>query len=195
MPLALLLCLLALAGGAGEAAAKGVSLYAIGGELFFLGGNQEKAENAPVFGGRMEYNFSYEDIMSVGLSYLYSKAGIQNTETLPYNSFLEQHFCYLSYRFGRNWRWVSLGSYVGVGAVVKNYTDVPMAEDGRVVLKQGTNAEYAMHLSLFASFRPTAWLSIGPDFSYMMTSDMDKWIFGGTSSYYFLVGGHLGVHF
>jgi len=194
-PLTVLVCLLAGAGGARDAAAKGVNLYAVGGELFFLGGNQEKVENAPAAGGRVEYNFARHDIMSVGLSYLYGKAGIQDTETLPFDAFLEQHFCYLSYRIAKSWRWLSLGSYLGVGAVVKNYTDVPVAENGRVVLKQGTSAEYAMHLSLFGSFRPFTWLSIGPDFSYMMTTDMDKWVFGGESSYFFLVGGHLGVHF
>jgi hypothetical protein len=190
-----LLCLLVLTGAGREAAARGLTLYPTGGELFYLGGSQEKLENAPVMGGRLEYNFSTDHVMSMGLVYAYSKAGIQNTQNVPLDAFLEQHFCFLGYRFGKNWRWFSLGSHVGMGAVVKNYTNVPMVDDGRVIVKQGTNAEYAMNFGLYASFRPFTWLSIGPDFTYMMTTDMDKWIFGGASSYYFRVGGHLGIYF
>jgi len=188
-------CLTVLATVPREAAAKGIILYPTGGELFYLAGSQEKLENAPVVGARLEYNFSRDNILCMGLVYAYSKAGIQNTETLPLHSFLEQHFCFLGYRFGKNWKWLSMGSHVGVGAVVKNYTNVPLLEDGLLIVKEGTTAQYAMNLGLFANFRPFTWLGIGPDFTYMMTTDMDAWIFGGASSHYFRVGGHLSVDF
>ncbi len=185
-------CLLALAGGGGEVLAKGFVLYPTGGELFYLGGNQERLKNAPVMGGRLEYNFSRHNIMAMGLVYAYSKAGIQDE---PDDAFLEQHFCFLGYRFGKNWKWLSLGSQVGTGAVVKNYTNVPLEEDGRKIVIEGTYAEYAVNVGLYASFRPLPWLSIGPDFTYMMTSDINSWIFGGAISHYFRVGGHLGISF
>jgi hypothetical protein len=194
--LPVVLGLLLLGVGAGEGFAKGFTLYPTGGELFFLGGSQEKLENAPVVGARLEYNFSQDNILAMGLVYDYSKAGIQNTQNFflaP--SFVEQHFCYLGYRFGKNWRWFSVGSELGVGAVVKNYTHVPLLEDAAVIVKNKTNAEYAMHLGLFGSFRPFTWLSIGPDVMYRMTTDMDQWIFGGQTSYFFQVGGHLEVCF
>ena len=185
----LLCCLPVLAVGPREAEAEGFILYPTGGQLFFLGGDQEKPRNAPVAGVRLEYNYSREHILSIGLVYAYSKAGIRNS---PSDAFLEQHFCFLGYRFGRNWNWWSLGSHVGAGAVVKNHTNVPMRDGG---LRNDTTAQYAMQLGLHASFRPFSWLSVGPDFTYMTSTDMDKWIFGGASSHFFRVGGHVGIEF
>ncbi len=188
----LVFCLPATGGMPGEAAAEGFILHPTGGELFYLGGNQEKPESAPVVGVRLEYNFSRRNILCMGLVYAYSKARIRNTGP---DAFLEQHFCLLGYRFGKNWKWWSLGSHVGVGAVVKNHTNVPLRDTGVPIVKDNTTAQYAMHLGLYGSFRPFSWLSIGPDFTYISSTDMNSWIFGGVSSHYFQVGGHLGIEF
>ena len=181
-----------------EAQAKGITLYPTGGYLFFLGGNQEKLEGAPMVGARLEYNFSRDNILSMGLVYGYTKNTIQDSETYPFSSFMEQHFCFLGYRFGRSWRWFSFGSQLGVGAVVRNKTNVPkvfLEPATTVVWEQGTSAQYAMHLGLFASFRPLRWLSIGPDFTYLSSTDLNKWIFGGESSRFFRIGGHVEISF
>lgn len=193
---ALLLCALAVPAWApGEAGARGIVLVPTGGELFYLGGSQEKPRSAPVVGARLEYNFSRENTLCMGLVYAYSKARIQNTSQFQRSAFLEQHFCFLGYRFGKDWKWLSLGSHVGVGAVVKNYTNVPMLDEGRVIVKENTPAQYAMHAGLYASFRPLSWLSIGPDFTYLYSTDIDKWIFGGATSHFMRVGGHLAISF
>jgi len=197
--LCLLLCLLpAAAALPGAASAKGFTLVPTGGYLFFLGGSQEDLEGAPFVGARLEYNFSRDDIMSMGLVYAYTKADVQGSVYYPSPSFLEQHFCFLGYRFGKNWKWFSIGSQVGVGAVVRNKTNIPrvfLVPATAVVWEEGTDAQYAMQLGLFADFRPFSWLSIGPDFTYMMTTDMDQWIFGGDTSRFFRIGGHLSFSF
>jgi hypothetical protein len=198
-----LFCLLAFGWMPQEACAKGFTLYPTGGYLFYLGGSQEKLKGAPIVGARLEYNFSHENIMAMGLVYSYSKANIQGSGNFPVfspmeHSFMEQHFCFLGYRFARNYTWFSIGSQIGIGAVVRNKTNVPKVVLQPVpigFLEGGTSAQYAMHVGIFASFRPFPWLSIGPDFTYMTTTNMDQWIFGGDSSRFFRIGGHVGIYF
>ncbi len=86
----------------------------------------------------------------------------------------------------------------GSVAVVRNKTNVPKVVLQPVpigFLEGGTSAQYAMHVGIFASFRPFPWLSIGPDFTYMTTTNMNQWVFGGDSSRFFRIGGHVGIYF
>ena len=166
-----------------KAHARGFAIYPMGGYLFYLGGNQQKLDGAPIVGVRLEYNFSRENVMAMGLIYEYTRQHIKNFTD---SAALEQHFCLLGYRYARNWRWFNTGVHVGTGAVVREETGSPF---------EGTDAQYTVQAGLNASFRPLDWIDIGPDFTFMMSTNLNKWIFGGDISYFFAVGGHVAFYF
>jgi len=163
--------------------ASGFCLYPMGGYQFYVGGNQGSLDGAPVVGTRIEYNFSGSDVSALGLVYLYSSHHYQD---YPDRFSLEQHFCLLGYRFAYNWTWVSTGSHIGTGAVVRE--EVGSSQGG-------VDAQYALQIGIQVSFRPFRWMEIGPDFSWMLSTNMDKWIFGGDSTYFVNLGGHIGIYF
>lgn len=166
-----------------QASGGGGFLYPTAGYMFHLGGDAEDLEGAPSFGARLEYNFSRQDVFAFGLVYAFSRHDFKNM-ALPFH--VEQHFCLVGYRFAKNQTWLNFGSHVGMGAVVKDFGGG---------YKEDSSVAYAMQIGLNMSFFPLPWLHVGPDASFMMTTDMDKWIFGGTSSYFAYLGGHVALNF
>ena len=158
-------------------------LYPTAGYMFYLGGDAEELDGAPAYGVRLEYNYSSRDVFAVGLVYSYSRHDFQH---LPSRFHVDQHFCLLGYRLGKNWEWVNFGSQLGMGAVVSDFKGGTEGE---------TTAGYAFQFGLTLSFRPLPWLHVGPDASFLITSDADQWIFGGRSSYFFNLGAHAAVYF
>jgi len=180
--LALLGCA-ALLLSAHPALAGGGCLVPTAGYLVHLGGNAGRLEDAPSFGGRLEYNFSSRHVRAVGLVYSFSRHGLEGQ---PAGVHLDQHLCMLGYRFGRDWRWLNFGSQVSTGAVVR---DAHGADDS------GFKAGFAIQTGVNMSVCPARWLQLGPDVSFLLATDADKWIFGGKTSYFFYFGGHLAVTF
>jgi hypothetical protein len=78
--LALLGCA-ALLLSAHPALAGGGCLVPTAGYLVHLGGNAGRLEDAPSFGGRLEYNFSSRHVRAVGLVYSFSRPGFTWTST------------------------------------------------------------------------------------------------------------------
>lgn len=157
--------------------------YPTSGYMFYLGGNAGDLENAPSFGARLEYNSSPHHVHAVGLVYQFS----HHTMRDPFGpATVDQHFCLIGYRIARNWNWVQLGSHVGTGAIVRDFSREP---------QKASKVAYAIQFGLNLSFRPLPWLYVGPDATFLMTTDMDKWIFGGRSSYFFNLGGHVALDF
>jgi hypothetical protein len=165
------------------ALASGLCLYPTGGYLIHLTGNAGHLESAPSYGARLEYNFSSRDVRAIGLVYSYSQHGLDGQ---PASDFIDQHLAMLGYRFGRDWQWLSFGSQVATGAVVR---------DAHGAADPGFSVGYVVEGGISMGVRPAQWLEIGPDLSFMLATDMDKWIFGGLSSYFFYVGGHVGLYF
>ncbi len=161
----------------------GGCFYPTAGHMFYLGGSGTDVKSAPFVGARLEYNASRENVLAVGVVYQFSRHDIPN---LPSSESMDQHLCLLSYRFGKNWRWVNFGSHVGMGAAVREYSSKPQRTSGVV---------FATQVGLSLSFTPLPWLHVGPDAAFTMTTDMDNWVFGGRSSYFFNLGGHVALYF
>jgi len=165
------------------ALAGGGCLYPTAGYLFHLTGNAGRLQGAPSFGVRLEYNYSARAVRAIGLVYSFSR---HELEGQPAEVHVDQHFCLLGYRFGRDWEWLNFGSHLSAGAVVR---DASGAGD------PGFKAGFALQTGLNVSVCPAPWLQIGPDLSFLVATDMDKWVFGGKSSYFFYLGGHVGLYF
>lgn len=161
----------------------GGCLYPTAGYMLSLGGNEGDVESAPFFGARLEYNASREHVLAVGVVYQYSHHDIPD---LPTSESMDQHLCLLSYRIGRNWTWVNVGTHLGMGAAIRDYSSKSHQASGVV---------YATQVGFTLSFRPLPYLYVGPDATFTMTTDVDKWIFGGRSSYFFNLGGHVALDF
>jgi len=161
----------------------GPCLNASAGYMFLLGGNGDDLKDAPSFGAGLEYNFSWEELRSLALTYIYSHHGIEDQ---PSHFKMDQHVCLLGYRFGMNWRRLNIGTHIGMGASVM---------DPRGGYAKGSEVLYAVILGSQVEFRIFNWLHIGPHASFLMTTDMDKWIFGGKSNYFVDLGGRLSIYF
>jgi hypothetical protein len=163
--------------------ASGLCLYPTGGYLVHLTGDAGHLQSAPAYGARLEYNFSSTEVRAIGLVYSYSQHGLDGQ---PASDFIDQHLAMLGYRFGRDWEWLSFGSQMGMGAVVR---------EAHGHADPGFSAGYCVQGGISMGVRPSSWLEIGPDLSFLLATDIDQWIFGGQSSYFFYIGGHVALCF